>query len=88
MCTYNIQIDDSKATVLQTRFKDSRSVEVWMQLQIDMLIADISRNERRSTEKMSMADAMSFVKTLAIPGAERIPADIKPIESLVAEKYA
>lgn len=38
MCTYNIHIDDNKASLLQTMFKDRESVEQWMQQQIDMLV--------------------------------------------------
>lgn len=38
MCTYNIHIDDNKASLLQTKFKDRESVEKWMQQQIDMLV--------------------------------------------------
>ena len=38
MCIYNIHIDDNKASVLQTKFKDRESIEQWMQQQIDMLV--------------------------------------------------
>lgn len=38
MCTYNIHIDDNKASLLQTKFKDRESVEKWMQQQIDVLV--------------------------------------------------
>lgn len=38
MCVYNIHIDDNKAFMLQTKFKDRESVEQWMQQQIDVLV--------------------------------------------------
>ena len=89
MCTYNIHIDDRKASVLQTRFKDNHSVELWMQQQVEILIADITRNANTPCRHaMTMPEAMDFMQSLAIPGAERIPADVKPIDCLASEKYA
>ena len=44
MCTYNIQIDDNKASMLRTCFKDNYSVEQWMQQQMEILIAQIIKH--------------------------------------------
>ncbi len=62
MCTYNIHIDDNKASLLQTKFKDRESVEKWMQQQIDMLVkqqvALISAKANKQTTRSYKHDAL------------------------------
>lgn len=62
MCTYNIHIDDNKASVLQTRFKDQQSVEQWMQQQIDILVkqqlASINAKAKRPATRPYRHDAL------------------------------
>lgn len=62
MCIFNIHIDDNKASLLQTKFKDHESVEQWMQQQIDMLVkqqvALISAKAKKPTTRSYKHDAL------------------------------
>lgn len=63
MCTYNIHIDDNKASMLQTQFKNDNAVQLWMQHQIDMLvsqqIASMISETKKHTNNCDHHDSLS-----------------------------
>ena len=84
MCTYNIQIDDRKASVLQTRFKDNHSVELWMQQQMEILIAQMMKTDSaQGAHSRSTRHSLSSLRGVCKSGLT----DQQALNEYIADKY-
>lgn len=87
MCTYNIEIEDSVVSRIRSSFKDDSAIKAWMQEQVITLILQYEPKPK-SQKQMDRNSALEFVKSLAVPGGENVPADVPSVECLVESKYA
>ena len=89
MCTYNIEIEDSIVSRIRPAFKDDSAIKAWMQEQVVMLM--MQYDSTRCDENKKLQDrksALDFIKSLAVPGGEKVPAEISEVDCLISEKYA
>ena len=70
---------------------DSLSVE--MLESVSRYVKRLSRRSRAAKKSQQspsskMEDAMQFVKTLSVTGAQQVPADERGMDALIEEKYS
>lgn len=88
MCTFNIEIEDSIISRIRPSFKNDAEIKNWMQTQVVNLMINYEVSPVASTTAINDREAaLEFIKSLAVKGGNKVPANVSGIESLISEKY-
>lgn len=88
MCTFNLEIEDDVVSRIRPSFKDDAAIKVWMQEQLVLLMMQYNSSyQKANPAKMDFESALSYIKSLAVPGGKDIPANVSGIDCLIDEKY-